>query len=172
VQNIYLVGFMGSGKSVVGRALARRLGCGFVDVDAAVEARLGMSIPEVFATRGEDGFRTVETEELSRTTGSRELVVATGGGAFSIAENRRLIHDSGGVSVFLDVPWAVIASRLRSAAASRPKWVDDAHARRLFDDRQVDYRSASVRLRLTGDETPDEIAGRIAGEVTETACAS
>ncbi len=172
MYNIYLVGFMGAGKSAVGRAVARRLARDFVDLDAAVEGRLGMAIPEIFSTRGEAGFRAAETEELERTTGRDRLVVATGGGAFSNAANRRLIERSGGTSVFLDVPWRAIRRRLDDGTDGRPKWVDDDHARCLLEQRRPDYDSASVRLELAGDESPDEVASRIEAALAEHPCAS
>ena len=172
MQNIYLVGFMGAGKSVVGQAVARRLGRGFVDLDAVIEARLGMPIREIFATSGEAAFRTAETEELRRTTEVDDLVVATGGGAFSLVENRGLIEQSKGISVYLDVAWDAIRRRLERDTDDRPKWLDDEQARQLFEQRRADYLRATIRVELGGAETPDEVAARIVGELTETACAS
>lgn len=162
---------MGAGKTVVGRCLADRLGRDFLDLDDAIEVRMGMTIAEVFSSRGEDVFRRAETHELETTTRREDLVVATGGGAFSNPENRRVI-DRTGVSVFLDPPWSVICRRLADDSSTRPKWTDERHARGLYDDRLEDYRKASVHLEFDGDETPGEIASRIAAAVVEFACAS
>lgn len=172
MSNLYLVGFMGAGKTVTGRVVATRLGRAFVDLDEAVEARFGLPVREIFRRHGEGAFREAETAELERTAAETALVVAIGGGAFSSPENRRLIRESGGVSVFLDPPWSTIQSRLGSADPSRPKWVDDEQARSLFEARRPGYRKASVHLELTGEETPDAIADRVLAALPETACAS
>src|SRR5262245_26452356 len=79
-RNVILVGFMGAGKSTVGRILARRLGLCFVETDAMITAREGRSIPEIFAERGEAYFRQLEAEALQALTEKRDHVVATGGG--------------------------------------------------------------------------------------------
>ena len=172
VRNLYLVGFMGAGKSAVGRAVARMTNRVFVDLDEAVEQRMGMSIPEIFSTRGEAEFRRFESAELKETLTKPNLVVATGGGAFSSPDNRRLIEDCGGVSVFLDPPWSVIERRLEGETGHRPNWVDGDQARALYEARAVDYRMSSIHLRIDDGETPEAIAGRIEAALTETACVS
>jgi shikimate kinase len=172
VPSIYLVGFMGAGKSAVGAALAARLGRSLVDLDEAVEERLGMTVRDVFSRRGETGFRTAETAELARTAEHDDLVVATGGGAFASPENRALVDGSGGISVFLDPPWEVIARRLDGAAEDRPRWVDADHARRLLEARRPGYLAATVHLRLSGGETPEEVADLVMDALAETACVS
>ncbi|MGD8440181.1 MAG: shikimate kinase [Holophagae bacterium] len=172
MRNIYLVGFMGAGKTAVGGAVARRLGRDFVDLDQRLEEHFGMTIREVFASRGEAAFRRAERAELAAATGQSGLVVATGGGTFSSTENRRLIDASGGLSVFLDVPWEVIVSRLAGDTASRPKWVDATDARRLYERRLESYRTASIHLELAGDERAEAIAAQIEDVAPERACAS
>ena len=167
--NIYLVGFMGAGKSAVGAALAERLGRDFVDLDAAVEATRGMTIREIFERSGEDAFRAAESAQLRRVAASRDLVVATGGGAFASAANRELIRASGGVSVFLDLPWPVIAERLGPADPERPKWTGDARA--LYLARRAGYLKADLRLELAGHESPAEIAEELGGALSELPCA-
>lgn len=163
---------MGAGKTAVGHALADRLKRRFVDLDEAVETRLEMSIPEVFATLGEEAFRRAETDELARATRRGGLVVATGGGTFSVPSNRRLIDDSGGVSVFLDPPWKVLRRRIETESASRPKWIDERQARRLAESRRADYLRATVHLKLDGAESPQQVAQRVVQELAEAACAS
>lgn len=172
VFNIYLVGFMGAGKTAVGRRLARRLGRELVDLDDEIAERAGMTIPEIFAHRGEAGFRRLESEQLERTAARSGLVVATGGGAFSSPANRGLIERTGGVSVFLDVPWSALVDRVDDAADGRPMWRDEPRARELYEARLADYRRASIRVGLDGAETVDEIARRIEAAVSEIACAS
>lgn len=95
MENIVLIGMPGSGKSTVGRLLAEKLGKKFVDADAAIAEKAGMSIPEIFAQMGEHGFRSMETavlEELGKQSG---LVIATGGGCVTREENFPLLHQNG-----------------------------------------------------------------------------
>ena len=101
MRSIFLVGFMGAGKSSIGAAVADRLGSRFVDLDQEISRRLGAPIANVFADRGEATFRAAESDELARVAGLADVVVATGGGAFCEPANRELIHGSGGISVFL-----------------------------------------------------------------------
>lgn len=163
---------MGVGKTRVGRALAGELGRSFVDLDRSIESRLGQSIRELFESRGEAVFRKAESLELERLAARADLVVATGGGTFCFRSNRELIHRSGGVSVFLDLPWAVIHGRLGEADSQRPMWVDGGHARRLFLDRLPAYRAAMIRIALDGSEDADTVARRIATVARESACAT
>ena len=168
VSNVYLVGFMGAGKTAVGRVVARHLERDFVDLDEAVERRVGMSIREMFEDRGERAFRRAETAELEQLTARQKLVVALGGGAFSVVANRRLIAATGGRSVFLDLPWEAIVRRLGSADPERPKWVDEPHARELYRERRPDYETATFRLEVDGVEAPAEVAERIVALLEET----
>ena len=172
MRSIYLVGFMGTGKSSVGRALASKLGLRFVDLDAILAEEAGVTIPEIFARDGETVFRLAEREALRMTTRLGPTVVATGGGAFCSAENQKLIHGSGGVSVFLDTPWDAIVRRLPGANPDRPMYVSPDHARRLFEEREPHYRKASVTLSVSGDEPPADVATRIVDAVSEVACAT
>ena len=95
VRAVFLVGFMGSGKSSVGQELARRLGWDFVDLDARIESREGQTVPEIFRDRGEAGFRLAETSALGDLLSEpleRNRVVALGGGAFAVERNRELLR--------------------------------------------------------------------------------
>ncbi len=172
MRNLYLIGFMGAGKTLVGRAVARLTGRVFSDLDEAIEERLGISVPEIFSVHGEAEFRRIEHQELGRTTSGSNLVVATGGGAFSSMDNRQMIRDSDGLSVFLDPPWSLIESRLEREIDGRPKWVNPDQAKRLYQGRLADYRKAAIRITINGEETADEIAGRIESAVLEIACVS
>ncbi len=158
---IVLVGFMGCGKTVVGRALSRRLAMPFIDLDASLVKRFGVSISEIFSRFGEPAFRAEESRLLKRALGSGPGVIATGGGAFCRVENRAAIASSGAVTVFLDVPWTVLVSRVAHEAADRPKFIDVTHAEQLFRERYPQYLEASLHLRLTGRESPAEVAARI-----------
>jgi len=159
-RNVYLVGFMGCGKSTVGPLLARRLGCGFVDTDSELERSTGQSIDEIFAEHGEAHFRGVEAELLQAVARGKPAVVATGGGAMLSAPNRRLLWNSGW-TVWIDVPLPAIVGRL-SAALSRPLWSDlDAGVRRiLFERRRAVYALARLRVVAATDD-PVRLAERI-----------
>lgn len=141
----FLVGFMGSGKSAVGRALAELAGLPFVDTDEAVERREGMTIEEIFRRRGEGAFREAEWNVLQALEGTDPAVVATGGGLFLGVENRRLVRRLGR-SVWLDVPLEVAASRVRPASG-RPLWSQDPLTlRALFERRRAAYALADERV--------------------------
>jgi shikimate kinase len=99
--NIYLIGPMGTGKTVVGRQLARALGMAFFDSDAQLEADAGVSIPYIFETQGEAAFRVRETAVLAQLAPRGPAVIATGGGAILAAENRALLRATGTV-IYLD----------------------------------------------------------------------
>jgi shikimate kinase len=171
MPRIFLVGFMGAGKSSVGAALAVRLGYQSVDLDEEISQQFGAPIAEVFAQHGEAAFRAAEHEELARCADLTDIVVATGGGAFCSEANRELIHRLGGVSVFLDLPWAVLRQRLARDHADRPMYDDTDQARELFEERLPQYRCASVQVSLAGDEDPDEVAGRVVETLREAPCA-
>jgi len=170
MSRIYLVGFMGAGKSAVGAALAARLDYDFVDLDDRLVAELGMTIREFFERSGEQEFRIAESEALGRTTGLDRTVIATGGGAFCSSSNRDLIHSGGGRSVFLDVPWSVLARRLDGDQSERPKMTTLDRALELYRTRRQHYRCAMCKADLNGSETPDEVAERIEEMVAGVSC--
>jgi shikimate kinase len=172
MPNIYLVGFMGAGKSLVGEALAEGLSYGFLDLDEHLVQRLGRPIREVFEVLGEDRFRAAEREELSRCTTLADTVIATGGGAFCSSANRDIIHSGGGRSVFLDLPWNVLAERLGGDQSERPKFAGIEAARRLYEERRPHYQQATWTVELDGSEPPEAVAGRILEVLAGAACAT
>lgn len=110
-RGLILVGFMGSGKTSVGREISRRLGVEFLDLDDRIEVSAGMSVREIFASRGEPAFREMEREAIRKAVSVAGRVIATGGGAFQDEENRRLLKGYAPV-VFLDVTPREVVSRL------------------------------------------------------------
>ena len=157
---IYLVGFMGCGKSTVGRALAEEIGWNFSDLDEDIERIRGLAIPQIFDTLGEAVFRQVETaaliERVASVRSGRPHVVALGGGAFSTGENRDLVL-AHGVTVWLDCPYATIERRV-AAATHRPLARDPVALRKLFDIRRASYERADFRIEVPGDDPRDGVA--------------
>ena len=154
----FLVGFMGSGKSTVGRALAEELGWGFVDLDQDIEQREGMPIPQIFDTRGEAAFRQAETEALKERVRSVEsgkpYVIALGGGAFLSDANFEMVSNNG-VSVWLDCPFPMVERRLAGQHVEynhRPLARDPDKLRELFAVRRTGYERADYCIVVESDD--------------------
>lgn len=143
-DKIYLVGFMASGKSTIGRALANRLRWQAEDIDDLIERRERQTIADLFAKQGEPYFRAVEREMLALVQPIRHLVVATGGGTFADPENRAMVNLDG-VSVWIDVPLADLIPRI-PLDGRRPLAASRADLERLYAARIDTYRLAHVRV--------------------------
>jgi shikimate kinase len=146
-RSIVLVGMMGAGKSSVGRRLASRLGLPFTDADSEIELAAGMSIPDIFAERGEAEFRSGEARVIGRLLESGPQVLATGGGAFHNADTRVAIH-SKGISVWLKADFDVLMRRIKRRT-DRPmlKTADPAETlRRLIAERYPVYAEADLTV--------------------------
>jgi len=159
---IYLAGFMGSGKSTVGRLLADELGWDFVDLDKEVEAAAGSAISDIFEHAGEPAFRLIERkalrEQVQLVREGNARVVAIGGGAFCEPRNRERIEDSG-VSIWLDVPWEKIWRRI-CQETNRPLARDRQRCEELFRKRQEHYAKADYRI-PADLESPHEVVRAI-----------
>lgn len=151
-RNLYLIGPMGSGKSAVGRQLARDLGLEFVDTDAEIERRTGVDIPYIFDKEGETGFREREKDVIDKLSQRQGVIVATGGGAVLRPDNRDRLKASGTV-VYLH---ASVDEQLRRTgrSQSRPLLMNDdprAVLERLMAVRQPIYEAlADIRMDTTG----------------------
>ena len=165
-RSVFLVGPMGSGKTAVGRQLARRLGYRFLDSDTEIEARAGVDIPFIFEKEGEEGFRAREREvidELSRRPG---IVLGTGGGAILAAENRQCLA-ARGLVVYLETSVAQQVARTSRSRARPLLHVDDPRGKleSLMALREPLYRSlAAITVRTDGRKVgsvADEIADRL-----------
>lgn len=118
-MRIYLVGFMGCGKSSVGKKLAALLNYNFIDLDQLIEESFSLSVEEIFNSKGEESFRIMEQKCLQSTFGMDDIVVATGGGTPAFFENMNRINENG-ISVFIDLPPLAIEKRLRMSRKPRP----------------------------------------------------
>jgi shikimate kinase len=162
-QAVFLVGFMGAGKSLVGRALADRLGWRFVDLDAAIEQRAGCTVAEIFRDRGEPEFRSLERQRLQEVLADLQkggTVVALGGGAWMDTKNAKLIASGGWPAVFLDAPVDVLWERCLPDRALRPLLASEATFRELYERRRPRYLEGTQRF-----ETQDRAADAVAVEI-------
>ena len=169
-MKIYLVGFMGAGKTTVGRELAARLDVPFFDLDGLVEAAEKTSIKDIFGQHGEPYFRKRERDILRSTRYLDNAVVATGGGTFTFDENIQFIQ-SEGLSVWLSAPYSLLRGRIGDKAAERPLFRDDVAAHELFKNRLRYYRMADVALDVREDETIAEIVERLLLELPKSVLA-
>ncbi|HKI00214.1 MAG TPA: shikimate kinase [Candidatus Sulfotelmatobacter sp.] len=165
---VFLVGFMGAGKSSVGRALGQRLNWLFADLDERIERREGRTIAEIFRDSGEPAFRRVEhlalRQVLEELRGGAARVVALGGGAFVQKENAALLEAAGLPTVFLEAPVEELWRRCRQQAgesgAQRPLLTDKEQFRKLHQARREGYLRAPLKVQ-TGHRTVDETAAEI-----------
>ncbi len=118
-MKIFLIGFMGAGKSFIGKRLASKLGLDFLDMDSILEKKQGMSIAEIFEEHGEGYFRNLEAEYLQEMINLEKVVVATGGGVPCFNDNMEWMNHHG-VTIFLDVPVEILTKRLMNESAERP----------------------------------------------------
>jgi shikimate kinase len=186
---VFLVGFMGAGKTSVGRALGQLLNWAFEDLDDRIERREGRTVAEIFRDSGESGFRQAEhgalQNLLEELRGGGVRIVALGGGAFVQKKNAALLSESRLPTVFLDAPveelWQRCRQQASEAGTQRPLLRSQQEFRRLYDARRKSYAKASFRIQTglvqadrvrpgrvkpgklqTGNRSVDEIAAEIA----------
>jgi shikimate kinase len=159
---VCLTGFMGSGKSTVGRMLASQLAWHFADLDAEIERESGLSISQIFAQKGETVFREIEHQCLARALGTASarntrLVLALGGGTFTQSRNAALIRDvgaaqrgAGAVVIWLDCSTEELLQRC-VLMGDRPLFRDEASFRKLYEERLPHYRQADYRVESAGE---------------------
>jgi len=164
LRTVFLVGFMGAGKTTVGRALSRRLGLPFEDLDDRIQHREGKTIEQIFRESGEAEFRKAETaalRELLGELGSSRRVVALGGGAFVQTANATLIEEAEVHSVFLDAPVDELMRRCVDEPKERPLRRDPKQFRELYEQRRRSYMRAAIRIETNGKDV-DTVAAEVA----------
>jgi shikimate kinase len=150
LRRLVLTGFMGAGKTTVGRLLATRLGWDFLDLDAYIESRTGQAVPSIFAAHGEQHFRLLESQALASALGRHNVVLALGGGTPEMLTNRLLLEQTPATAtVFLDAPFTTLFDRcvlqslnsgVTTPEQARPNLADPATAETRFLARQPIYR--------------------------------
>lgn len=169
-RSIVLVGMMGAGKSSVGRKLASKLALAFVDADNEIEAAAGMSIPDIFETRGEAEFRAGEARVIARLLETGPQVLATGGGAFMNPDTRSAIRAKG-ISIWLRADFDVLMKRIRRRGDRPMLKTDDPGAtlRKLIEHRYPVYAEADIAVdsrdvlhEIIVDEILDALGGYLA----------
>ncbi|MDR3089631.1 MAG: AAA family ATPase [Desulfobulbaceae bacterium] len=164
-MNIILTGFMGTGKSAVGRLLAARLGLDFVDTDALIEERQGQSVAAIFAERGEAVFRRMEAALAEELAARDDLVIATGGKFMLATENAKALA-AGRIFCLFASPEDILARVMADGAACRPLLAapePETKIRALLAERQVGY--AQFPAINTSGKTPGQIAAEIAARL-------
>ena len=141
MNNIILCGFMGSGKTVVGKELAKIMGRKFIDTDELIEKEQGMAIKAIFTARGEEYFRELEYEACKKISDMKNCVISTGGGALTFERNVEVLK-KGGKIVLLDASFDTICQRIGDSQ-SRPLFEDKEKARQLYDERKDKYLAAA-----------------------------
>lgn len=157
-----LIGFMGAGKSTVGKLLDPN----FYDMDLLIVDRIGMSINEFFAKEGEEAFRKIETELLDELIQIEDAVISPGGGIVLNPHNRELIKQND-CNIFLDVSFDVLYDRIgKDTGLQRPLYLNNTREefKAIFDSREDMYREVATQIINVDDKTPEEIVAIIEGK--------
>lgn len=158
-MNIALCGFMGAGKTSVGRELSKITGRKFVDTDELIEDEQGKAVSSIFAEKGEEYFRNLEYEMCVKTADMKNAVISTGGGAVTFERNVKALK-KGAKIVFIDTPFDVICDRVGDAA-TRPMFKNRENAQKLFIERREKYLAAADFV-VNGNQSVKKIALEIA----------
>jgi shikimate kinase len=162
LRRIVLTGFMGAGKTTVGRLLAQSLGWDFLDLDAHIEQRTGATVPQLFERHGEPHFRRLESSALANALARTSTVIALGGGTPEQLTNRLMLEQTPGtVVIFLDAPFEILFDRcmLQSFASPdhiRPVLASPEEAQARYAQRQPHFRRLARHTLATADLTPAE----------------
>jgi shikimate kinase len=179
LRRLVLTGFMGAGKSTIGRLLAVRLNWDFLDLDALIESRTNLTVPAIFAAHGEPHFRRLESQALAAALGRSNLVLALGGGTPEILTNRLLLEQTPATAtIFLDAPFPVLYDRcmlqainsnapsdIADPSQTRPVLADPAAAEARFLARQPIYRQLARHTVNTATLTSDETVSALLSQL-------
>jgi shikimate kinase len=169
LKRLVLTGFMGAGKSTVGRLLAARTGWTFLDLDAHLEARTGATIPQLFGQHGEPHFRRLESTALASALGRTNTVLALGGGTPEGLTNRLLLEQTPGTfTVFLDAPFPTLFDRCMLQDIARPVLEDPTAAQLRFAHRHPLYTRLARLTIDTADLTPEDTVETILTALNQT----
>ena len=161
---VFLIGFMGAGKTTTGKVLAQRLGWKFCDLDDVIEHRNGKTVAQIFASSGEAAFRQMESAALQTllqddaTPGN--LIVALGGGTFVQPENRAALEQAGAITVLLEAPLSELRRRCESDEKKRPLAQHAEKFDQLFEERNTAYARAQFKVDTLG-KAAEEVAAEI-----------
>jgi shikimate kinase len=164
--NLILVGMMGSGKTTMGRTLARHLGKTFVDSDEEIIKRTGVTVPHIFDIEGESGFRLRETVAIRDLAGRENMVLATGGGAVLDEQNRAMLHQNG-IVIYLKASVHDLWQRTRNDRNRPLLQTSDPHARltELFQQRDPLYRQVADIIVQSGKQSVHALMLHLVGEI-------
>lgn len=161
-RRIVITGFMAAGKTSVAQELARRLECRMIDLDYLISERERRSVPALIGDEGLEQFREAERRALNVVLEMhRARVIALGGGAWTIAENRALIAAHDCFTVWLDAPFELCWQRITVSEEVRPLAQDRESAQRLYDERRPIYALAGMRISATQDKSIEDLATEI-----------
>jgi shikimate kinase len=173
LERVILTGFMGAGKSTVGRLLAERIGWKFLDLDTHIECVTGKSAKELFADLGEAGFRRLESQVFAEALRQAEVIIAPGGAVIDKSENQAALASSqGSYTIFLDAPFETLIARCikqeqLERATYRPLLHQEAIARARYDARRVLYAAHAQSRVDVADATPQEVLQHILEAISQ-----
>lgn len=163
-MNIVLCGFMGAGKTRIGKEISKLTGREFIDTDDIAEKIAGKKIADIFAESGEAEFRKIETKACEAAAKHENAVISTGGGAVTFPQNTEILKKSGAV-VFIDTSFSEIVKRVGDAS-SRPLFKNKQNAEKLYNERKSKY-SAACDITVNGDFSTAKTANEIINKTTE-----
>lgn len=157
-HKIYLVGFMGCGKTTIGTLLGKRIGIKSIDLDDYITQEAKMSIPEIFRRYGEDYFRTLEQACLYKVGIGGAGIICTGGGVVSKAQNRQFLKEA--VCIYLKVDFDILYERI-AKDANRPLATDYERLKALYDARQAWYEEVATYQIIGDEKTPLQVVDEL-----------
>jgi shikimate kinase len=162
-QPIIITGFMGAGKTTTATALSRQLSCTMIDLDCFITERMGRTPQAIIDEDGEARFRELESQALGEVLeAGHARIIALGGGTWTIPQNRALINERGGFTVWLDAPFELCWRRIEREGEVRPLGRDFSQARELYDKRRAVYDEAMLRVEASEDKPAEMLAAEIA----------